>query len=89
VKKHGKGTGNLQHKELFISIIMKLIIEIPDNKASSFLDALRSISFVKIEPISPAKIKFLKELKASVDEVMLEKEGKIELKTAEQLLNEL
>ncbi|MDO9254828.1 MAG: hypothetical protein Q7U54_04880 [Bacteroidales bacterium] len=68
---------------------MKLIIEIPDNKASSLLEVLNSISFVKIEPISPAKVKFLNELKQSVDQVMMAKEDKIELKSAEQLLNEL
>lgn len=68
---------------------MKLILEIPDDKASSLIDVLKSISFVKIEPISPAKAKFLKELKQSVDQVMMAKEDKIELKSADQLINEL
>lgn len=50
---------------------MKVILEIPDNKASSLLDVLKSISFVKIEPISSAKAKFLKELRQSVDQVLI------------------
>ena len=41
------------------------------------------------EPLRPSKAKFLKELKASVEEVVLAKQGKIKLKTAEELLNEL
>jgi len=68
---------------------MKVILDIPDNKAASLLDVLKSISFLKIETISPAKATFLKELKSSIEEVMLAKQGKIQLKSADQLLNEL
>ena len=68
---------------------MKVILDIKDNKADFVMELLRSLSFVKAEPISPAKAQFFKELKASVEEVRLAKQGKIKLKTAEQLLNEL
>ena len=68
---------------------MKVILDIPDNRAASLLDVLKSISFLKIEAISPAKATFLKELKSSIDEVMLAKQGKIQLKSADQLINEL
>ncbi len=68
---------------------MKVILDIPDNKAASLLDVLKSISFLKIETISPAKATFFKELKSSIEEVMLAKQGKIQLKSADQLLNEL
>ncbi|MGZ3828831.1 MAG: hypothetical protein ACXVAY_07960 [Mucilaginibacter sp.] len=42
-----------------------------------------------IAKTNPAKARFLKEFKQSVDEVNLAKQGKIKLKKAEQLLSEL
>ena len=68
---------------------MKVILDIKDNKVDFVMELLRSLPFVKAEPISPAKAQFFKELKVSVEEVVLAKQGKIKLKTAEQLLNEL
>lgn len=68
---------------------MKILLDIKDNKAAFFLELLHSFSFVKAEAISPTKAQFLKELKASVDEVNLAKQGKVKLKSADQLLNEL
>lgn len=68
---------------------MRVLLDIKDNKADFVMELLRSFSFVKAEPISPAKAKFFKELKASVEEVRLAKQGKIKLKTADELLNEL
>lgn len=68
---------------------MKVILDIPDSRAASLLEVLKSISFLKIETISPSKATFLKELKSSVEEVMQAKQGKIKLKSADQLLNEL
>jgi hypothetical protein len=69
--------------------LMKVLLDIKDNKAEFVMELLRSLSFVKVEPISTNKAQFLKEFKASVEEVILAKKGKIKLKTAEQLLNEL
>ena len=68
---------------------MKVILDIQDNKADFVMELLNSLSFVKAEPISATKAKFLKELEGSVQEVVLAKQGKIKLQTAEQLLNEL
>jgi hypothetical protein len=68
---------------------MKILLDIPDNKAASLMDVLRSISYVKAETISPKKAQFLKELKVSVEEVILAKRGKVKLKSADQLLHEL
>jgi hypothetical protein len=68
---------------------MKVILDIKDNKADFVMELLRSLSFVKAEPLNPAKAQFYKELKASIEEVGLAKQGKIRLKTAEELLNEL
>jgi hypothetical protein len=68
---------------------MKVLLDIKDNKADFVMELLNSLSFVKAETISTSKALFIKEFKASVDEVILAKQGKIKLKTAEQLLDEL
>jgi hypothetical protein len=68
---------------------MKVLLDIKDNKADFVMELLHSLSFVKAEPISASKAQFMKEFKASVEEVILAKQGKVKLKTAEQLLNEL
>ena len=46
---------------------MKVMLDIKDNKADFVMELLRSLSFVKAEPLSPAKAKFYKELKTSVE----------------------
>jgi len=68
---------------------MKVLLDIKDNKADFIMELLHSFSFVKAETISPKKAVFLKDLKSSIEEVTLAKQGKIKLKSAEQLLNEL
>jgi hypothetical protein len=75
---------------IYLKILaMKVLLDIKDNKADFVMELLESFSFVKTQTISPAKAKFLNEFKQSVEEVILAKQGKIKLKTAEQLLNEL
>lgn len=68
---------------------MKLLLDIKDNKADFILELLKNFSFVKTETISPQKAQFLKELKGSVEEVQLAKQGKIKLQSARDFLNEL
>jgi hypothetical protein len=53
------------------------------------MELLKNLSFVKVETISPPKARFIKEFKQAIDEVNLAKQGKIKLKTAEELINEL
>jgi hypothetical protein len=50
---------------------------------------MKTINNKSKKTISPKKAKFLKEFKAAFEEVKLAKQGKIKLKTAEELLNEL
>lgn len=78
-----------QKREVFNYKQMKVLLDIKDNKADFVMELLRSLSFVKVEPLSTTKAQFLKEFKASMKEVSLAKQGKVKLKTAEQLLNEL
>ena len=68
---------------------MKLLLDIKDNKAAFILELLKNFSFVKAHHLTPTKAEFLKELKGSVDEVILAKQGKIKLQSARDFLNEL
>jgi hypothetical protein len=68
---------------------MKVLLEIPDNKASSLMDVLKSISYVKAKAITDAKALLLEEIKEAVEEMKLIKAGKKIGRNAEDFLNEL
>ena len=69
---------------------MKVLIDIPDNEASFAMKVLKSFSFIKkIKPMSVTTVELWEELKEAADEVRLHKQGKIKLKSAQDLLNEL
>jgi hypothetical protein len=69
---------------------MKVLVEIPDNKANFGLEVLRSLVFVKkANPISSEKSLLMEEIKEAVDNLILVKQGKIKAKPARELLNEL
>ena len=69
---------------------MKVIIDIPDNEANFGLKVLKSLSFVKkAKPMNQAGIELLKDLHDAAKEVRLHKQGKLKLKSAQELLNEL
>ena len=70
-------------------IEMKLLLDIKDNKADFVMELLNNLTFVKTEPLSPSKAKFLKELKEAVKEVVLAEKGIIKLKSAKEFINEL
>ena len=68
---------------------MKVLLDINDSKADFVMELLHSLSFVKSEQLTPTKAQFLHELKASVTEVALAKQGKLKLQSAKDFLNEL
>lgn len=69
---------------------MQVLVEIPDNKVNFGLEVLRSLDFIKkAKPMSQNKIDLWEDLKTASSEVKLHIEGKVKLKTAQQLLNEL
>lgn len=68
---------------------MKLLLDIPDNKAASFMDVLKNISYVKAKPLSDAKALLMAELKEAADEMKLIRAGKKKARNAEDFLNEL
>ena len=69
---------------------MKVLVEIPDDEASFGMKVLKSLSFVKkAKPMSVSSIELWEDLKEAAEEVRLHKQGKIKLKTAQELLDEL
>lgn len=68
---------------------MKVLLDIPDNKAFSLLEVLRSISYVKAKPITDAKALLMEEIREAVEEMRLIKAGKKQARNAEDFLNEL
>ncbi len=68
---------------------MKILIDIPDNKAASLMDVLNSISYVKAKPLTDAKAVLMKEIREAVEEMKLIRAGKKKARNAEDFLNEL
>jgi hypothetical protein len=69
---------------------MKILLEVPDNEAVFGIKVLKSLSFVKkIKPMDAIKVKIGKDLKDASEEARLHKQGKLKLKTAQELLSEL
>ena len=68
---------------------MKVLLDIDDKKASSLLEVLKGLAFVKTKTISDAKARFFDELKEAVDEVNLIKSGKAKGRNARKLIDEL
>lgn len=69
---------------------MKIIIEISDKDAVFGLKVLKSLAFIKkAKPMSKAATELWDELKDAAVQVRQHKQGKIKLKTAQDLLNEL
>jgi hypothetical protein len=68
---------------------MKVLLDIPDNKASSLMDVLKSISYVKATPLTDSKALLMEELREGVEEMKLIRTGKKKARNAEDFLNEL
>lgn len=68
---------------------MEILLKVNDTKAGSLLEFLNTIPYIRAKKLTPENSLFLEELEASIGEVNLAKAGKIKLKTAEQLLDEI
>ena len=69
---------------------MKVLLDIPDKEADFAIKVLNSLSFVKkAKTMSSSSIAMWEDLKDAAEQVRLHKQGKIQLKTAEELLNAL
>jgi hypothetical protein len=80
----------LQTKNVrYLCLIMKILLDIKDDKAAFVMELLRSLKFVKAKPLSPGSSDVLEGLKEAIDQVHLAKQGKVKLKPARQLLDEI
>lgn len=69
---------------------MKIVVDILDKNATFGIEVLRSLSFVKkAQPLSLSSVRILHDLTEAAKDVKLHKQGKLKLKTAQDLLNEL
>lgn len=68
---------------------MKILLDVPDHKATSLMDVLNSISYVKAKPLSDAKASLMLEIREAVKEIKLVRSGKKKARNAEDFLNEL
>lgn len=68
---------------------MKVLLDIPDNKASSLMDVLRGISYVKTKQLTDSKAQLMEEIREAVEEMKLIRSGKKKARNAEDFLNEL
>jgi len=68
---------------------MDLLLKVKDNKADFLLELLKNFPFVKTKPISPAKMKLMEEISEAVANVNLAKQGKLNAKPINDVLNEL
>jgi hypothetical protein len=76
-------------KNTLLHTKMKILLDIPDNKATSFMEVIKSISYVKAKPLTDSKAKLMSEIKEAVEEMKLIRAGKKKARNAEDFLNEL
>ena len=68
---------------------MKVMLDIKDNKAKHLLEVLKGLSYVKTKRIYDEKEVLKEEIKEAVINLKLAWQGKLKLKTARELYNEL
>ncbi len=69
---------------------MKILLDIPDNKVSFFMEVLKNFSFVKkTVKLTDAKAELTENISEAVKEVNLIKAGKLKGIKAKDLLNDL
>jgi hypothetical protein len=70
---------------------MKMILDIPEERASFFMELVNSLDYISILKIvkDPAKGKQVVDLVESFRDVKLHEQGKKKLKTAKEFFNEL
>ena len=68
---------------------MKVLLDIPDNKAASLMEVLKSISYIKTKKLTDSKANLMSEIREAVEEMKLIRAGKKKARNAEDFLNEL
>jgi hypothetical protein len=69
--------------------MQRIVIDIPDNKLSFFMELVNHLGFKKVKKISKEEQQFVNDLQHSLNQVKQHMEGKIELQSAKDFINEL
>jgi hypothetical protein len=69
--------------------MQRVVLDIPDNKINFFMELLSNLGFKKVQRLSKEQKEFIDDLKQSLNEVELNRQGKIKLQSARDFLNEL
>lgn len=69
--------------------MQRIVLDIPDNKINFFLELVNNLGIKKVQRLSKEQKEFVDDLKDSLNEVELHRQGKIELQTARDFINEL
>lgn len=75
-----------------IRIMKQVVLNVPDNKYPFFMELIKSLGFVKVTgeaKLTNDQQDFVNGTKKSLEQVEQHLKGEIELKSADQLLNEL
>jgi hypothetical protein len=70
----------------------QVVLNVPDNKYSFFMELVKSLGFVKVpgeNTLNKNQQEFVEGTKKSLEQVDQHLKGEIKLKTADQLFNEL
>jgi hypothetical protein len=68
---------------------MKVLLDIQDSKASSLLEVLKGLPYVKTKSITKPTAELLEDARTSVEQMNQVKKGKIKLKLTADFLNEI
>jgi len=74
---------------LNLNIMQRVVLDIPDNKINFFMELVNNLGFKKVQRLTSKQKEFVDDLKNSLNEVELHGQGKIELQSARDFLNEL
>jgi hypothetical protein len=69
--------------------MQRVVIDVPDNKFSFFMELVENLGFKKVKKISKEQKQFVDDLQHSLEQVKQHQEGKIKLQSARDFLDEL
>ncbi len=70
-------------------IMQRIVIDIPDNKISFFMELVKNLGFKKVRRLTNEQREFVDDLKQSLGQVDDHQKGKIKLQSARDFVNEL
>ncbi len=80
---------NKKSLHFLILPVMKVLLDIKDNKALHLLEVLKSLPYVRTKQLTGEKALLLEEIREAAEEMKLIQEGKKQARNAEDFLNEL